>query len=1156
MIQGGNALRTSSADPALDRTQTLVPAADAKGPTAAATPAPAVRTHGDERYTLIAEHGRGGLGRVVRAHDRYLGRTVAVKELLRSSDLAERLFLREALITARLEHPGIVPVHEAGRWPNGDPFYVMKLVSGRTLKEVIAAARTLGDRLALLPHLIAVADAVGYAHSEGVVHRDLKPTNVLVGEFGETVVIDWGLARDLRAPDGSIADALPSSPPDASPVPTVTGRVIGTPQYMAPEQAHGEAVGTTADVYALGAMLYELLAGRPPVEGDSVQQLLDQVRAGPPSPLASTIAGVPADLDAIVGKAMARAPEDRYPTARELAADLKRFQTGQLVTAQRYGRWRLLRRWLVRHRAWVGTGAMAVVALAVVAASMLRDVVADRRQAQAQRAQAEVERERAVAGEAKLFLAQARGSLATDPTTALAWLKRYEITADTAATIRELIDEAEATGVATQAWRVAGHERAVALSADGARVVAASKGGGVVVRDTATGSRRTIAEGRGAVTAVAIAPDSRTLYVAGADGAVRRHDLVAPATAPVEIGEVDGPILGMSVVADGTLVLRTANEGWRLEPGGQPVRLFAGTTPVERMSIAVDDRRAAIALAHGADGKLRLWRGSEGPTVVASVPGMPASLAVTADGTRAVVAVAGALELVDLAGGGVRHLAELPAEINRITIDPGQRRAAVVTKGSDVYLVDLARGTLEVKRGHTDGVYTAAFDAKGDRMVTASDDGTVRIWDLPTGDVRELRGHRDDVITAAISADGHTVLSSSLDDTMRVWRIEDRRTSVVGHLDDVRFIAPLGGDRVRVLAGGHGVQIVDVDLAARTSEVRLADPRALPVRSKLAPDGNTALLVHGPRDFIAWRGGVTAPVRLPPGTSNRISIARTGRVIGLDLDGRVWRQDGATTTTLAHAAPTAYVATDLDGARALVQDRDGFRVIDASTGGERARATRAQLGVAETAVAGFLRGDPRLLIGGMTDLGTDGLRLWDPATGAVVALADSEQANREVAMSPDRRWLVGGVERRALRVWDARTGAAVRTLAGHRDLVSSMSFSPDGARLATASYDRSVRVWEVATGDSRVLSGHVGPVWGVTWIGGDRIATASGDGTVRLWSVPPMPPPDLDHLRKRLAALTAVAITREPPPGATEAPSAADDDAADARPAIALSPDA
>ncbi len=164
---------------------------------AAARAAAALPVEDSSRYELEGVHARGGLGRVVRAHDRLLHRTVAIKELLQRTPSAQARFMREALITARLQHPGIVPVHEAGRWPSGDPYYSMKLVSGRTLKELIQERKSLDERMALLPHVLAVAEAIAYAHSQGVIHRDIKPANVVVGDFGETVVVDWGLAKDL-----------------------------------------------------------------------------------------------------------------------------------------------------------------------------------------------------------------------------------------------------------------------------------------------------------------------------------------------------------------------------------------------------------------------------------------------------------------------------------------------------------------------------------------------------------------------------------------------------------------------------------------------------------------------------------------------------------------------------------------------------------------------------------------------------------------------------------------------------------------------------------------------------------------------------------------------------------------------------------------------
>jgi len=168
----------------------------------------------DGRYEILCEHGRGGIGCVYRARDHELDRDVAIKKLISHGDALEMRFLREVAITARLEHPGIVPVHEAGWWSDGTPFYAMKLIAGRPLRDLIAERPTVEQRLGLLHHVIAVADAIAYAHARKVIHRDLKPSNVIVGEFGETVVIDWGLAKDL-ATNEIVVDSS-GAPPRAS----------------------------------------------------------------------------------------------------------------------------------------------------------------------------------------------------------------------------------------------------------------------------------------------------------------------------------------------------------------------------------------------------------------------------------------------------------------------------------------------------------------------------------------------------------------------------------------------------------------------------------------------------------------------------------------------------------------------------------------------------------------------------------------------------------------------------------------------------------------------------------------------------------------------------------------------------------------------------
>jgi serine/threonine protein kinase len=333
-------------------------------------------------YDLGQMIARGGMGQIRAARDLRLGRPVAIKELLvATSDLRAR-FEREARITAKLQHPAIVNVLEAGTWPGGEPFYAMKLVTGDSLDKVVARKTSDAERLALLPNVIAVADALAYAHSKRVIHRDLKPANVLVGEFGETVVIDWGLAKDLSDQREEPDRVAPYRVAPAAADETVAGSVMGTPAYMPPEQASGEPVDERADVYALGALLYHVLAGAPPFEGRSTEAVLAAVLAGPARPLAQ-VANVPADLCAIVDKAMARRKEDRYPTGKELADELKRFQTGQLVGAQRYTTWMLVRRWLGKHRAIVTVSSIALGIVAMLSIVGVRQIVSERDRARA-----------------------------------------------------------------------------------------------------------------------------------------------------------------------------------------------------------------------------------------------------------------------------------------------------------------------------------------------------------------------------------------------------------------------------------------------------------------------------------------------------------------------------------------------------------------------------------------------------------------------------------------------------------------------------------------------------------------------------------------------------------------------------------------------------
>ncbi|NOT30426.1 MAG: SUMF1/EgtB/PvdO family nonheme iron enzyme [Planctomycetes bacterium] len=366
-----------------------------------ASTAARVEAHAERQgYELQGEIARGGMGIIVRAFDRALTRAVALKmlreELAHEPRFVHR-FLEEARVTARLDHPGIVPVHEAGRDPSGRAYFAMRLVHGRDLRRIVELANANEEgwsRTRALSVFLKVCEAMAYAHDKGVLHRDLKPSNVMVGEFGEVYVMDWGLARvvghadahDLRLRDQSGATgesrARGAAEPGnvESPIVTMDGEVLGTPCYMSPEQAQGRMaeLGARSDVYSVGAMLYHLLAGEMPYvpAGTSVdgRTVLTRLVQGPPRPLHELRANLPAELMAICERAMARDPRDRYPGMLDMADDLRAFLERRVVRAYETGAWAEAKKWVRRNNGLAASSAAAVLALlsGLVASLFLR----------------------------------------------------------------------------------------------------------------------------------------------------------------------------------------------------------------------------------------------------------------------------------------------------------------------------------------------------------------------------------------------------------------------------------------------------------------------------------------------------------------------------------------------------------------------------------------------------------------------------------------------------------------------------------------------------------------------------------------------------------------------------------------------------------------
>jgi serine/threonine protein kinase len=331
------------------------------------------RTDGP-RFRILRPHARGGLGEVYVAEDGEIRREVALKEIRtdRSSDEGSiGRFVREAEITGQLEHPGVVPIYGAGTYADGRPYYAMRFIHGQDLKDAIREFHAGGADFrsrafrTLLGRFVDVCQAVGYAHSRGVLHRDLKPGNIMLGRYGETLVVDWGLAKTLNQTEQATSTGSVTSGDSHH---THAGNVLGTPAYMSPEQAAGkiDQLGPATDIYALGGILHAILSGSAPVDGSTLEEVLDRVRRSDLRPIPPS---APAGLGAISRKAMALRPEGRYAAASDLAADIERWLADEPVTAFRDPPLARAARWTRKNPA-TAAGAVSI-ALTVTLASLI-----------------------------------------------------------------------------------------------------------------------------------------------------------------------------------------------------------------------------------------------------------------------------------------------------------------------------------------------------------------------------------------------------------------------------------------------------------------------------------------------------------------------------------------------------------------------------------------------------------------------------------------------------------------------------------------------------------------------------------------------------------------------------------------------------------------
>ncbi|HUS32592.1 MAG TPA: protein kinase [Kofleriaceae bacterium] len=1032
-------------------------------------------------YLVTGELATGGMGRVLEARDLRLGRDVAIKELLPKNRDAARRFEREARITARLQHPSIIHVYEAGVWPGGEPFYAMPRVSGRSLDKVVGEKQTLAERLALLPHVIAVADALAYAHNENVIHRDLKPANVLVGEYGETVVIDWGLAKDLGAPSDpkeSLALRLRATAEE-----TASGSIVGTPAYMPPEQARGEAVDQRADVYALGALLYKLLAGVPPYTGEHSRDVLELVKAGPPRPVHEVVPDAPPELVAIVNQAMQRDPDDRYITASALAQDLKRFETGQLVGAHRYTVSQLVVRWLRRYRLAVGVGAAALVAMVVLGVISVSRIVTEKHRAEAAQAKAQ-------AGRIELLQEHGRSELLAGRSgAALAYLVGASEDGNRGGARGFLIADAMRPFDAEIAHIEVGKGNVtLAVRDDGTELV--TSGAGDVVLWSADGKQIRSFGGRGTSRVVAIDQTGARVVAAGDDGVAH-------------VWARDG-----SLVAD----------------------LQGGTGPINAAVFSRDGKRLVTG---GEDGSVIVWDlATKAKYVSASDTCHSApvvSLELSASGSEVLSASADAtacvLSVVD--GSVQKQLRGHRGRINAATWSSDGK--SVITASDDatarVWNVDTER-TVPIAKpsvaplAHMQGAgVNVALLLDEQRAVTAGADGVVYIWslpaELPVGEappaarvVRRFVAHTGSVVAAAVSADGRFMATGGYDALAKIWDLQTgQQIATFEHADVVTSVRFVGGTTLAT--------------ASRDGTVRLWNTATIKIRHELdsvihaiaiAHDGTVAVATDDSRVTLV-RAGDTAPLAGHLGRVFAVAFAPAKALLvsgGEDAESIVWDTDKRVPVARL-AIPTPVRELAISGDEDTVVALAGDHVELWSIASKSRKLVLPSNAKRLDAVAI----NPR--DGSFAAVGASGaLVQWSASGEKLVEISDAARPYSALAFSKNGTILVAAGPGLA-DVWRVHDGKLSFELAldGATGIVRAAAVTDDSSMIVTAGDDGRAYVWDAERG-KRLGSRdyHERPVSSVR-IDGDTLWVASEDGTLDAWDI---------HVDTRSAAELAAAM--------------------------------
>jgi eukaryotic-like serine/threonine-protein kinase len=971
-------------------------------------------------FELLSELGRGGYGVVFLAIDTEIGRQVALKiprpEVLNNPETRRR-FLREARAAGSLEHPNLIPVYEVGE---DGPFCFLATAycPGSTLAQWLKEANE-PPAPALAARLVRdLARGVDHAHSRNVLHRDIKPSNVLIetanGASEQAVprLTDFGLAKLTELSEDE----------------TRSGSLLGTPAYMAPEQAEGRLgdVGPGTDIYALGLLLYEILAGRPPFRGQTDVHTLRLVSAGEVPPLGGFRAGISRDLEAIVLRCLERDPKRRYASAGALADDLDRFLAGELTDARPATFVHVL-----VNKARKRPAAAAMIGLLCAAATLL---TVGRwwyvRQLNVVRATAEqVDRERLqiryVSDMNSAYGALASGHVQHAREQLIHW-----IPSSGKPDLRDFIWNHMWRRLNEQRETLEGHTGdiyCVRYSPMGGKLATASADGTVRIWDSNNGRCFRVLEGHtGEVNCVAFSPDDGSLASTSDDGTVRIWNVADGSTRRI-LPRREGAVWGVDYSPDGTM-----------------------------LAVCGADKRTLVW-------DVRTW---ELVTTLAEHTESVGAVKFSHDGRYLATACDGFWVLVwDIATWTPIHRLHHPGAVTSLSFDPQDRRLiAGVRSGSQSNIWDLESGKLlTVGSKHHEIVHDVAFHPQENSFGVVTKDGVVELHDADSGNLmRSFHGHAVRVWSLAFSPNGKRLATASADRTVKIWTLDRANPWPIAQSNTGARCLSLTRDGKRLATGEEDGSLTIHDLSKRDivwhrkGDAEGVDGDAARDPARVSPEGTA----------------IEAVAMAPAGDRVAASFHSGSRVLVWDVECR---------ERIAEVSIDSSFVTQImfspDGGTLSVAHEDGTITEFETKLWNVLRKFRAH-GARLNDIA--YSHDGNLLASG----GDEGeVKLWDRQRRLVRQVVEpTRSVIWGVAFSADDRHLAACGRALTATVWEVDSGRQTRTLAGHKSDINQIAFSPDGRSLATASDDGTLRLWDLATGQQIcTLLQQAEPVHGVAF---------------------------------------------------------------------------